>query len=32
MGSSIGDYDGDGHLDIAKTNFLSDDTATLYPP
>jgi hypothetical protein len=29
MGSSIGDYDGDGHLDIIKTNF-SDDTATLY--
>ena len=29
MGSSIGDYDGDGHLDIVKTNF-SDDTATLY--
>jgi hypothetical protein len=29
MGSSIGDYDGDGHLDIVKTNF-SDDTSTLY--
>jgi hypothetical protein len=29
MGSSIGDFDGDGHLDIVKTNF-SDDTATLY--
>ena len=29
MGSSIGDYDGDGHLDILKTNF-SDDTSTLY--
>jgi enediyne biosynthesis protein E4 len=29
MGSSIGDYDGDGHLDIFKTNF-SDDTSTLY--
>jgi hypothetical protein len=29
MGSSIGDYDGDGHLDIVKTNF-SDDTPTLY--
>jgi hypothetical protein len=29
MGSTIGDYDGDGHLDIFKTNF-SDDTATLY--
>jgi len=29
MGSTIGDYDGDGRLDIFKTNF-SDDTATLY--
>jgi enediyne biosynthesis protein E4 len=29
MGSSIADYDGDGHLDIVKTNF-SDDTSTLY--
>ena len=29
MGSTIGDYDGDGHLDIFKTNF-SEDTATLY--
>jgi enediyne biosynthesis protein E4 len=29
MGSTVGDYDGDGHLDIAKTNF-SDDTSTLY--
>jgi enediyne biosynthesis protein E4 len=29
MGSTIGDYDGDGHLDIFKTNF-SDDTSTLY--
>ena len=29
MGSTIGDYDGDGHLDILKTNF-SDDTSTLY--
>ncbi len=29
MGSTVGDYDGDGHLDIFKTNF-SDDTATLY--
>jgi hypothetical protein len=29
MGSSIGDYDGDGKLDIFKTNF-SDDTPTLY--
>jgi len=29
MGSTIADYDGDGMLDIFKTNF-SDDTATLY--
>jgi enediyne biosynthesis protein E4 len=29
MGSSIADYNGDGKLDIFKTNF-SDDTATLY--
>ncbi len=29
MGSTVADYDGDGHLDIFKTNF-SDDTATLY--
>lgn len=29
MGSTIGDYDGDGRLDIFKTNF-SDDTSTLY--
>lgn len=29
MGSSIGDFDGDGRLDIFKTNF-SDDTSTLY--
>ena len=29
MGSTAGDYDGDGRLDIFKTNF-SDDTATLY--
>jgi len=29
MGSAIGDFDGDGHLDIFKTNF-SDDTSTLY--
>jgi hypothetical protein len=29
MGSAIGDYDGDGRLDIFKTNF-SDDTSTLY--
>ncbi len=27
MGSTIGDYNGDGHLDIFKTNF-SDDTST----
>ena len=29
MGSTIADYNGDGELDIFKTNF-SDDTATLY--
>jgi len=29
MGSTIGDYNGDGRLDLFKTNF-SDDTATLY--
>jgi enediyne biosynthesis protein E4 len=29
MGSTIGDYNGDGHLDVFKTNF-SDDTSTLY--
>jgi hypothetical protein len=29
MGSTVGDFNGDGHLDIFKTNF-SDDTATLY--
>ena len=29
MGSTIGDYNGDGQLDIFRTNF-SDDTATLY--
>jgi hypothetical protein len=29
MGSTTADYDGDGHLDLFKTNF-SDDTATLY--
>ena len=29
MGSTIGDYDNDGRLDIFKTNF-SDDTSTLY--
>jgi hypothetical protein len=29
MGSTIGDYNGDGRLDIFRTNF-SDDTATLY--
>ena len=29
MGSAAGDYDGDGNLDIFKTNF-SDDTSTLY--
>jgi hypothetical protein len=29
MGSTTGDFNGDGRLDIFKTNF-SDDTATLY--
>ena len=29
MGATAGDYDGDGHLDLYKTNF-SDDTSTLY--
>jgi hypothetical protein len=29
MGSTIGDFNGDGKLDIFKTNF-SDDTSTLY--
>jgi hypothetical protein len=29
MGSTVGDYDGDGNLDIFRTNF-SDDTASLY--
>jgi hypothetical protein len=29
MGSTVADYNGDGKLDIFKTNF-SDDTATLY--
>ena len=29
MGSTAADYDGDGKLDIFKTNF-SDDTSTLY--
>ncbi len=29
MGSTVGDYDGDGRPDIFKTNF-SDDTSTLY--
>src|SRR5207245_10713355 len=29
MGSTVGDYDGDGRPDLFKTNF-SDDTSTLY--
>jgi hypothetical protein len=29
MGSTVGDFNGDGRLDLFKTNF-SDDTATLY--
>jgi hypothetical protein len=29
MGSTAGDYNSDGHLDIFKTNF-SDDTSSLY--
>ena len=29
MGSTIADFNGDGHLDVFKTNF-SDDTSTLY--
>jgi enediyne biosynthesis protein E4 len=29
MGATVADFDGDGHLDIFKTNF-SDDTSTLY--
>jgi hypothetical protein len=29
MGSSVADYDGDGYLDLFRTNF-SDDTSTLY--
>ena len=29
MGSTVGDFNGDGKLDIFKTNF-SDDTSTLY--
>src|SRR5260370_1808053 len=29
MGSTVADYNGDGHLDIFKTN-LSDETSTLY--
>jgi len=29
MGSTVGDFNGDGNLDIFRTNF-SDDTSTLY--
>ncbi len=29
MGSTVADYDGDGYLDLFRTNF-SDDTPTLY--
>ena len=29
MGTTVSDFNGDGHLDIFKTNF-SDDTSTLY--
>lgn len=29
MGSTVADYDGDGELDLFRTNF-SDDTSTLY--
>lgn len=29
MGTSAGDYDGDGHIDLAKTNFI-DDTPNIY--
>jgi hypothetical protein len=29
MGTSAGDYDGDGQLDLAKTNFI-DDTPNVY--
>ncbi|MBC8165096.1 MAG: CRTAC1 family protein, partial [Bryobacteraceae bacterium] len=29
MGTAAGDYDGDGHFDLAKTNFI-DDTPNIY--
>ncbi|MBZ5565271.1 MAG: VCBS repeat-containing protein [Acidobacteriia bacterium] len=29
MGVTVGDYDGDGHLDLFRTNFV-DDTPTLF--